>query len=37
VSYQAYVFPGVVAMSALFGGTLTAIATVYDRELGCSG
>jgi ABC-2 type transport system permease protein len=34
VSYQAYVFPGVVAMSALFGGMLTAIATVYDREFG---
>jgi ABC-2 type transport system permease protein len=34
VSYQAYVFPGVVVMSALFGGMLTAIATVYDREFG---
>jgi ABC-2 type transport system permease protein len=33
-SYQAYVFPGVVVMSALFGGMLTAIATVYDREFG---
>jgi ABC-2 type transport system permease protein len=33
-SYQAYVFPGVVAMSALFGGMLTSIATVYDREFG---
>jgi ABC-2 type transport system permease protein len=34
VSYQAYVFPGIVVMSALFGGMLTAIATVYDREFG---
>jgi ABC-2 type transport system permease protein len=34
LSYQAYVFPGVVVMSALFGGMLTAIATVYDREFG---
>ena len=33
-SYQAYVFPGLVVMSALFGGMLTAIATVYDREFG---
>ncbi len=32
--YQSYVFPGVVVMAALFGGTLTAIATVYDREFG---
>jgi ABC-2 type transport system permease protein len=32
--YQAYVFPGVVAMAALFGGTLTAVSTVYDREFG---
>jgi ABC-2 type transport system permease protein len=33
-SYQAFVFPGVVAMSALFGSMLTGIATVYDREFG---
>jgi ABC-2 type transport system permease protein len=33
-SYQAFVFPGVVVMAALFGGMLTAIATVYDREFG---
>jgi ABC-2 type transport system permease protein len=33
-SYQAFVFPGLVAMSALFGGMLTGIATVYDREFG---
>jgi ABC-2 type transport system permease protein len=32
--YQEYVFPGVVAMAALFGGTLTAVSTVYDREFG---
>lgn len=32
--YQAFVFPGIVAMAALFGGSLTAIATVYDREFG---
>ena len=34
LSYQAYVFPGVVAMAALFGGMLTAVSTVYDREFG---
>ncbi len=34
VSYQAYVFPGIVVMAALFGGTLTAVSTVYDREFG---
>ena len=34
LSYQAFVFPGVVVMAALFGGMLTAIATVYDREFG---
>jgi ABC-2 type transport system permease protein len=33
-SYQAFVFPGLVVMAALFGGMLTAIATVYDREFG---
>ena len=32
--YQAFVFPGIVVMAALFGGTLTAISTVYDREFG---
>ncbi len=32
--YRAFVFPGVVIMAALFGATLTAIATVYDREFG---
>lgn len=34
VSYQAFVFPGIVVMAALFGGMLTAISTVYDREFG---
>jgi ABC-2 type transport system permease protein len=32
--YRAYVFPGVVGMAALFGGMLTAVSTVYDREFG---
>lgn len=32
--YQAFVFPGIVVMAALFGATLTAISTVYDREFG---
>jgi ABC-2 type transport system permease protein len=34
IPYQAFVFPGIVGMAALFGGTLTAISTVYDREFG---
>jgi ABC-2 type transport system permease protein len=34
IPYQAFVFPGVVVMAALFGAMLTAIATVYDREFG---
>jgi len=32
--YTAFVFPGIVTMAALFGGSLTAISTVYDREFG---
>ncbi len=32
--YHAFVFPGIVIMAALFGGMLTAISTVYDREFG---
>lgn len=32
--YQAFVLPGIIVMAALFGGMLTAIATVYDREFG---
>ncbi|MGH7498640.1 MAG: ABC transporter permease [Gemmatimonadales bacterium] len=34
VPYQSYVLPGIIVMAALFGGMLTAIATVYDREFG---
>lgn len=33
-SYQEFVFPGVIAMASLFGATLTAVSTVYDREFG---
>lgn len=32
--YSAFVFPGIVTMAALFGGALTAVSTVYDREFG---
>jgi ABC-2 type transport system permease protein len=34
LSYHAFVFPGIVVMAVLFGATLTAISTVYDREFG---
>ena len=34
LSYQTFVFPGIVVMAALFGAMLTAISTVYDREFG---
>ena len=34
LSYQAFVLPGIIVMAALFGGMLTAISTVYDREFG---
>jgi ABC-2 type transport system permease protein len=34
VSYQSFVFPGIVVMATLFGSMLTAISTVYDREFG---
>jgi ABC-2 type transport system permease protein len=34
LSYQAFVYPGIVVMAALFGAMLTAISTVYDREFG---
>jgi ABC-2 type transport system permease protein len=34
LSYTAFVFPGIVTMAALFGGALTAVSTVYDREFG---
>ena len=33
-SYQAYVYPGIIVMAAMFGAMLTAISTVYDREFG---
>jgi ABC-2 type transport system permease protein len=33
-SYQAFIYPGVIVMATLFGGMLTAISTVYDREFG---
>jgi ABC-2 type transport system permease protein len=33
-SYRVFVFPGLVVMATLFGSMLTAISTVYDRELG---
>lgn len=32
--YRAFAYPGGIAMAALFGGMLTAIGTVYDREFG---
>jgi ABC-2 type transport system permease protein len=34
LSYQTFVFPGIIVMAALFGAMLTAISTVYDREFG---
>jgi ABC-2 type transport system permease protein len=34
VSYQEFVYPGIIVMSALFGAMLMAISTVYDREFG---
>jgi ABC-2 type transport system permease protein len=34
LSYQVFVFPGIIVMAGLFGAMLTAIATVYDREFG---
>jgi ABC-2 type transport system permease protein len=34
VPYHAFAYPGGIVMGALFGGTLTAISTVYDREFG---
>ena len=34
ISYQAFVYPGIVVMAALFGAMLMAISTVYDREFG---
>jgi ABC-2 type transport system permease protein len=34
LSYQVFVYPGVIVMATLFGAMLTAISTVYDREFG---
>ncbi len=34
VSYQEFVYPGIVVMASLFGSMLMAISTVYDREFG---
>ncbi|MGH7527540.1 MAG: ABC transporter permease [Gemmatimonadales bacterium] len=34
LSYPEFIYPGIIVMAALFGGTLTAISTVYDREFG---
>ena len=34
LAYPVFVFPGIVVMAALFGGMLTAVSTVYDREFG---
>jgi ABC-2 type transport system permease protein len=33
-SYQAYLVPGVLGMTLLFGGILAALSTVYDKESG---
>lgn len=32
--YREFVYPGVLVMASLFGGALTAVSTVYDREFG---
>jgi len=34
VPYREFVYPGVLVMACLFGGALTAVSTVYDREFG---
>jgi ABC-2 type transport system permease protein len=34
VAYGAYLLPGVVAMTILFGGLFSGISTVWDREFG---
>jgi ABC-2 type transport system permease protein len=34
ISYQAFIYPGIVVMAAMFGAMLMAISTVYDREFG---
>jgi ABC-2 type transport system permease protein len=33
-SYQAFLVPGVIGMTLLFGGMLAALSTVYDKESG---
>ncbi len=33
-SYQAFLVPGVLGMTLLFGGMLAALSTVYDKESG---
>ncbi len=34
VGYTAFLLPGVVAMTILFGGVFTGVSTVWDREVG---
>jgi ABC-2 type transport system permease protein len=34
LSYQAFVYPGIVVMASMFGSMLMAMSTVYDREFG---
>ena len=34
IPYREFVYPGVLVMACLFGGALTAVSTVYDREFG---
>lgn len=34
VSYDAYLLPGVVTMTILFGGLFSGVSTVWDREFG---
>ena len=34
ISYQEFVYPGIIVMAHLFGAMLMAISTVYDREFG---
>ncbi len=34
VGYAAFLLPGVVAMTILFGGIFTGVSTVWDREVG---
>ena len=34
VAYGAYLMPGVVAMTILFGGLFSGVSTVWDREFG---